>query len=268
MITRLSPLVILLLLMVAPSAAISDQARLVVPNPSFDRQATNNLATLELSPSAVRSAGHFEILYDPERLDPVGVSLGAAVDPSFGIAWSAIGDGVARIVVSEPAATGANLPTETSDLVTIDFAVVEAERYLETTLALRGGVTVTLISDDSTTTIAGGEPIEVDLLDSQLTDNPPESSARMALFQSRPNPFNPRTEIRFETPSAGRTRLRVYDIAGRLVRTLVDEDLRAGPHTRIWNGTDNRGHRVSSGVYLYRLEFGNRSATKKLTLLK
>jgi hypothetical protein len=254
--------------MILPVAGRADEAQLVVPNPSFDRQAPSNIVTLSLSTEDPRAAGHFELFYDPERLDPVTVELADGLGSEFAVSWSAIGDGVTRVVVSDPSASGLTLPTGSVPLLDIDFEVVEARWYLETEIAFRGGVTVRSATDDSTTTVPAGDPIEIDLLDSTLTGAPPDRVSRLALHQCRPNPFNPRTEIRFETPSAGRATLRIYDVAGRLVRTLVNEDLEPGSHQRVWDGTDQRGGRVGSGVYLYRLEFGNRSATKKLTLIK
>ena len=75
------------------------------------------------------------------------------------------------------------------------------------------------------------------------------------LTGNRPNPFNPRTTISFAVPVAGQVSLRVMDVRGQLVRTLIDESIAAGRHARIWDGADSRGRPVASGVYLYRLEF-------------
>ncbi|MEN8006660.1 MAG: FlgD immunoglobulin-like domain containing protein [Candidatus Krumholzibacteriota bacterium] len=88
------------------------------------------------------------------------------------------------------------------------------------------------------------------------------------LAQNKPNPFNPRTTIAFELPTAGRTRLAVYDVSGRLVRTLVDEDLGEGPHEVVWSGRDDDGKQVASGVFFYRLEAGEYSENRRMTLVK
>lgn len=79
----------------------------------------------------------------------------------------------------------------------------------------------------------------------------PEGAAPAAngLAQNRPNPFNPETTIRFTLARAGRATLRVFDARGRLVRTLVEAALREGAHEARWNGLDDRGGRVTSGVY-------------------
>lgn len=92
---------------------------------------------------------------------------------------------------------------------------------------------------------------------------------RTTLHQNHPNPFNPATTIRFDLATTGRVRLRIYDVAGRLVRDLVDEAMPAGfGRTAIWNGLDDASRRVSSGVYLYQLEFGDFTATRKLIFLE
>jgi len=74
----------------------------------------------------------------------------------------------------------------------------------------------------------------------------------MVLEQNYPNPFNPVTNIRFTIETHGFASLQVFDITGRLVTTLVDEQLPIGQHEAVWDGSD-----VSSGVYLIRLSFGN-----------
>ncbi len=86
---------------------------------------------------------------------------------------------------------------------------------------------------------------------------------------SFPNPFNPSTQIRFVLPRAARVSLRVFDIAGRRVATLLDGARRdAGEQALVWDGRDDAGQALPSGVYLYRLEAGELRATRKLTLLK
>jgi hypothetical protein len=89
------------------------------------------------------------------------------------------------------------------------------------------------------------------------------------LHQNAPNPFNPQTTIQFDLPrDAARVRLTVYDLGGRLVRTLVDGPQPAGQQSVIWNGRDDDGRTVSSGVYVYELLAPDRRMTRKMTLLK
>lgn len=91
---------------------------------------------------------------------------------------------------------------------------------------------------------------------------------RFALRPNYPNPFNPSTTIRYELASRANVELRVYDVSGALVRTLVNESKAAGSYSLEWNGRDDRGTAVSSGVYFYRLNAGSFSDVRKMTLVK
>lgn len=93
-------------------------------------------------------------------------------------------------------------------------------------------------------------------------------AAPVALAQNAPNPFNPSTEIRFGMPTPGPVSLAVYDLSGRLVRTLVDEPRMAGDHVVRWDGLDDRGGQVASGLYLYRLTAGGTTLSRKMTVVK
>jgi len=89
-----------------------------------------------------------------------------------------------------------------------------------------------------------------------------------SLSQNYPNPFNPTTDIAFGLPSDGHTTLDVYDIMGRKVKTLLNENLSAGVHQITWNSTDENGNHVSSGVYFYKLVQGDKVTTKKMMMVK
>ena len=91
---------------------------------------------------------------------------------------------------------------------------------------------------------------------------------RFTLGENYPNPFNPSTTIKFAVPQAGRVSLNVYDLAGRLVRTLVDADLPAADHAVVWDGRDLTGRQVASGTYYYRLNADGFVETKQMMLIK
>jgi hypothetical protein len=88
------------------------------------------------------------------------------------------------------------------------------------------------------------------------------------LGQNYPNPFNPRTSISFTVAEPGHVALRVYDLTGRLVRTLADEQRSPNEYQLYWDGRDDAGKQVGSGVYYYSLEIGQERQTKKMVLLK
>ena len=95
-----------------------------------------------------------------------------------------------------------------------------------------------------------------------------EAPRRLALAPASPNPFNPSTRLAFALPQAGEVSLRIYDAAGRLVRTLVAGRLPAGEHRVVWRGRDDGGRSVAAGVYFARLRTGAGERITKLSLVK
>ncbi len=88
------------------------------------------------------------------------------------------------------------------------------------------------------------------------------------LDQNYPNPFNPSTTIKFTVPVAGKVTLTVYNVVGQKIATLINGNVTAGSHTRVWNGKDSAGNQVASGVYFYKLTAEKFSATEKMILMK
>ncbi|NNE43784.1 MAG: T9SS type A sorting domain-containing protein, partial [Gemmatimonadetes bacterium] len=95
------------------------------------------------------------------------------------------------------------------------------------------------------------------------------ASLDFALHQNAPNPIaGPATRIQFAVPRATDASLRVFDVSGRLVATLLDGKVDAGVHTVNWNGRNANNRAVSSGVYFYRLQADGKEATRKMVILK
>ena len=101
-----------------------------------------------------------------------------------------------------------------------------------------------------------------------------ELPTTFTLSQNYPNPFNPSTTIEFTlgAPGSGgsaqRVVLDIFNILGQNVNNLLDQYMPAGTHQVVWNGADSRGQSVATGIYLYRLQVGQESETKKMLLLK
>ncbi|MCK9426826.1 MAG: fibronectin type III domain-containing protein [Ignavibacteriaceae bacterium] len=89
-----------------------------------------------------------------------------------------------------------------------------------------------------------------------------------ALSQNYPNPFNPTTQISYALPQNSYVSIKVYDMLGREVKTLLNNEVLAGNHSVTWNGDDNNGMKVVSGVYLYKINAGDFVKTMKLILMK
>jgi len=88
------------------------------------------------------------------------------------------------------------------------------------------------------------------------------------LSNAYPNPFNPETNIKFALAKSAKVKLTIYNILGQKVKELVNSELNAGSYSTKWDGTDNLGFKVASGIYLYRLDSDSFTATKKLILMK
>jgi hypothetical protein len=88
------------------------------------------------------------------------------------------------------------------------------------------------------------------------------------LLQNYPNPFNPETKIRFELPKTSRVTLKIYNVLGQEVATLVNTDMKAGYHLVKWNGRNQFGIPVASGIYFYKLETPEFSKIMKMMLIK
>ena len=95
-----------------------------------------------------------------------------------------------------------------------------------------------------------------------------ETPKAYALAQNYPNPFNPTTTIKYDMKAKGLVTVRIYDVVGRLVRTLVNEMKDAGAYAAVWDGRNDSGADVTSGIYFYKMETAGFVATKKLVLLR
>jgi hypothetical protein len=110
--------------------------------------------------------------------------------------------------------------------------------------------------------------VEAEINEGRIPITTSNTPTAFGLSQNVPNPFNPRTVIRFGVPEASPVRLAVYDINGRHVRTLVDGPTEAGHHAVVWNGADALGREVATGVYMYRLTGTEGSLVRRMLLVR
>jgi len=96
----------------------------------------------------------------------------------------------------------------------------------------------------------------------------PNQSDFIELIGNYPNPFNPETSINFNLKKDSKVSLKVFNVRGQLIKTLIDEQLVTSIYDVVWNGKNDSGTPVSSGVYLYKLQADTESAVKKCILLK
>jgi len=119
------------------------------------------------------------------------------------------------------------------------------------------------------TDVAADQVITIVEEDLTPVDDPVNLPANYRLYASYPNPFNPQTTIRFDLPEPAAVTVSIFDITGRLVRTIQQgESLAAGEHTVVWEGSDDHGQRVASGTYFCRLDAGDFRATERMMMVK
>lgn len=147
--------------------------------------------------------------------------------------------------------------------------IFDSQNYLTTPQALRANQQVQIVAEANVSQL---EVVTLRIVfDGGATtgvDDQPATPQSFALMQNYPNPFNPTTQIRFVLPSSGKARLTIYDILGRRIRTLVDGARPAGEQQVTWDGRDEAGASVASGIYFYRLEASGLTQARKLTLLR
>lgn len=182
-------------------------------------------------------------------------------NPTYVYPNSAIDDGIKmrhlRGLISTPTAdTADDWSAVTSSVVSLDANGGSAVR----TYALVYGATLAELQDHVDAANAAYNPA------SPVSQDTPIKLFRLA--QNHPNPFNPVTNIKYAVAREGHVELGVYDLSGRLIRTLVSESSTAGEHSVSWDGTDNAGNGVPSGMYFYKYASGGKITARKMTLVK
>lgn len=110
--------------------------------------------------------------------------------------------------------------------------------------------------------------VNVSIATDIISGNQPLLPTEFSLAQNSPNPFNPTTDISFAIPRKGQVRLEIYNLLGQRVRTLLDDNLMPGVHTVTFDGRNEDGQNIASGIYFYRLKAVGEIRTRKMVLLK
>lgn len=112
--------------------------------------------------------------------------------------------------------------------------------------------------------------IRVSVVDTNVSveDGLDEFPSTFDLKQNYPNPFNPETSITYNLTKPGNVSLQVFDITGRHIAELTQGYTQAGTHSVVWDGKNQNGQAVASGLYLYRLDVDGTASTRTMTLLK
>jgi len=149
---------------------------------------------------------------------------------------------------------------------------IPANEYVIYTLSYSTGQTPVNIEDMLTITSndQSNPVIAINVTLNTMTSNEDDVITPVVtkLHGNYPNPFNPETTIRFSLKDSSPVRINIYNIKGQLIRSLVNNNLTSGNHQIVWNGKDNDGRNVGSGIYLYRMESTGYNKTLKMMLMK
>ncbi len=160
------------------------------------------------------------------------------------------------LIVSPTSGTIPGLTTGTQLEVVFDATLL--------TIGVYTGTVVISGNDPNTPQVI--VPVTLNVDDQTAVGDLPRTFSLGAAY---PNPFNPSTKIAYAVPAGGgRIDLKVFDLSGRLVRTLVSGEMPAGNHTAVWTGLDDAGRRMASGTYFYRLQAPDFEDTRKMVLVK
>jgi len=199
---------------------------------------------------------------DTAMISVVVQNVGALTADSVSIIFET-NNGIAPTTKADSIYIGSLAPGEQS--ATYKWAVTVTD-----TTYKRGDWTVDIKSPNSKTYSPDGSFMTLFTAPLDVEEDPDNFLLpdKISLEQNHPNPFNLSTRINFSVPTRQHTELKIYNLLGRTVKTLVDKELSAGNYTITWDGTDSRGEIVASGIYLYTIKAGDQSESKKMILIK
>jgi hypothetical protein len=233
---------------------------------------TVDVEVLVSSPEQI-AAVTFTVQYSSTAATFVSATNGSAVSGAWtilvvqNVQGGNVTPGTDRNVYVQIIGSGVNWFTGTDRQVAVLRFALAPTTCRQTALAFTPDCDYTYLSTLQLVTICNPSLQSGQLRTTCATDAP---GAREIVKQLRnvPNPFNPSTTIVFELAASGPVELRVFDVAGRTVRHLVNAELSSGRHEAHWDGRDDGGRAMPGGVYLYRLVSGAETAAQRMVLLK
>ena len=194
----------------------------------------------------------FELLYNPSLIALNAPSL-PIIQDNITLDYSEIKPGQLKVIVAN--LSGGYIESNNQSYVSIPVEFIGDERD------------VANISINNSN-IAGSDGRLVNLIERTTSSTIQILPVEFALHQNFPNPFNPITEIQFDLPDESKVSLNIYNLMGQKIRTLVSSTYSPGFHSITWDGTNEFGEMVSSGMYFYSIQINSFQATKKMLFLK
>jgi hypothetical protein len=202
----------------------------------------------------------FVVKYDPQQLRVANVSQGDFLGANLPIWFTNVDSSAGKVSIGM---SRAGVP----DGVSGAGALAILRLRLASSASI-GSITQIGIEDVAAND-PSGNPIELVAQGTDIVvavEDEKTTPARFALMQNYPNPFNAGTTIAYALPQEGSVLLIIYNMLGQMVRKLIDENQTPGHKRVLWDGNDERGLRVSSGVYFYRIEFGQQRLIGRMIL--
>jgi hypothetical protein len=196
----------------------------------------------------------FKLIYDSELFVPALPRL-TERSAHMTLGSNVTDDGLMVVIYSEE---GRAIPTGTEPVLTIPFRTHDAIR---TTHDIKMEFEEVVLAASCTENI----PVEIEPINLKTDTFVPDI---WSLSQNYPNPFNSETSIGYHVPQAERVKVIVFNTLGQMIRTLVDGRQQPGTYRVRWDGSDNSGRPVPSGIYFYQLTAGDFSQTKRMILMK
>ena len=194
----------------------------------------------------------FDLSYDPELVTIGAPGLGFVQDNVM-ITYSKVSDGLVKVIVVD--IEGKTVQSNQQGLVRIPYS------FSGDILDISG----ISISDIF---VSGPKGKIADVASRTVSANVKLVPGVFALHQNYPNPFNPKTEIRFDLPEASIVEVAIYNLMGQKVKTLTNKEITPGYHVLQWDGTNDRGSMVSTGMYFYTLHTNKYHSMRKMLFLK
>lgn len=244
-------------------------------DPSYSSLGVDFLPFRDTTVYPILSRGQGHQIPDPSRdgllansssPNPLSDLIGRAIRFDFNIKTNAVGVFTNRWPLNDPVGDGGYLQA------------FDASQSMIGEVELGAGIFGGLITDDPIAHVIILNTWDSDIMygiwDLQfaktpvLTTVPGARPTDTRLYPNQPNPFNPKTVIRYDLPDAYRVTLRIYDVRGSLVSSLVDAELPRGSHQADWSGRDGQGRPMPSGTYFYCLKAGNYVETRRMVLIQ
>jgi hypothetical protein len=237
-------------------AVISD------PQPSDDEFDAAIVVGDSINPVVNLFGASFVVRYDPQQLRVVSVSQGDFLGANLPIWFTNVDTTAGKISIGMSRAGVLDGVSGVGKLALLGLRVASSASIGSTTQVAIEEVAANDPNGNPIALAPQGADIIVAVKKEQAK---PE---RFALMQNYPNPFNPETTIEFALPQPAHVKLEIYNLLGQRISTLVDQRLDAGVTAVKWNGRDDAGRQMPSGVYLYRIEAGSFTAIRRLVMMR